>query len=145
MRLDPTRETPQLREIFQHSETNDSPAFMNTSTVRCFPEAWLRLSVILASWLLVCLPVTAQEAARGALSGRVTQTATRKALESAVVTLVGTDRTTLTDARGEFLLPNLAPGTYTARVTYTGLDDAEKTVSVGAGAASTAAASMVSL
>jgi TonB-dependent receptor len=117
---------------------------MNTSTVRCFPEAWLRLSVILASWLLVCLPVTAQEAARGALSGRVTQTATRKALESAVVTLVGTDRTTLTDARGEFLLPNLAPGTYTARVTYTGLDDAEKTVSVGAGAATTVDIAMTS-
>ena len=72
----------------------------------------------------------------GSIAGRVTQSATRKALELATVSLAGTKRTTTTDADGEFHFANVAPGDYRLSATYTGLDDAEETVAVSAGSES---------
>lgn len=68
----------------------------------------------------------------GSVTGTVANVATQAALEGAVVSLGGTNLTTLTDRSGQFELNRLAPGTYTLEVSYTGLDRHTQTIVVNA-------------
>ena len=97
-----------------------------TAAVR-FATAALLAALALPSGL------RAQASATGSLGGRVSQTATHKVLESAVITLAGTTHSTMTNTHGEFFFSSLPPGDYIVRASYTGLDDIDKTASVTAG------------
>jgi iron complex outermembrane receptor protein len=68
------------------------------------------------------------------VTGTVLNAATGRTLEGARVVVRGTDREAFTDSLGTYRLGPLAPGAVTLTVTYTGLDPAELTFTVGAGA-----------
>ena len=91
------------------------------------------LAAICAAALLGAISTYAQTVGPGSISGRVTQTATRRALASAAVMLVGENRSAITDESGGFVFANVPPGEHTVRASYAGLDDSEKTVSVTGG------------
>jgi TonB-dependent receptor len=118
---------------------------MNSSLLSCLLRPVARaVATLLFVGFVPALLAAAQGAAPGSLGGRVVQTATRKVLESAVVSVVGSSLTTVTDARGEFFIPNLPPGDYTVRVSYTGLDAAEQSARVTAGRKSEVVVGMTS-
>jgi iron complex outermembrane receptor protein len=81
--------------------------------------------------ILGCLPVLAFS--QTALTGVVTNTATGRALEGARVTLENTGREVLTDSQGNYRFDNVAPGSVTLSVSYTGLDQSTAPVTVAAG------------
>ena len=99
----------------------------------------LRLTSLLGLVIAFLLPalVRAQAPATGTLAGRVSNEATRQYLGEAEVTLEGTTHRVLTERDGTYVFSNLPPGTYTANVTYTGLDAQKETVTVTAGKATT--------
>lgn len=74
--------------------------------------------------------------AQATVTGTVTNAATGRALEGARVTLQGADRETLTDRQGEYRLDNVAPGSFSVVVSYSGLDTIGTPVTVQAGQAS---------
>src|SRR5215218_1696418 len=71
---------------------------------------------------LLCSCLPAMALAQTSLSGTVTNTATGRALEGARVALDGLNRDVLTDRQGNFRFDDLAPGSVTVAVSYTGLD-----------------------
>jgi iron complex outermembrane recepter protein len=64
----------------------------------------------------------AQTAGTGSITGTVSNTATGQNLEGAEVTVTPANVAVLTTRDGRFTVPNLAPGLYTVKVTYSGLD-----------------------
>lgn len=56
----------------------------------------------------------------GKISGKVTDSKTGEGIPSAVVTVVGTALGAATDANGNYVIVNVAPGTYSIAVTYIG-------------------------
>ncbi|MEY4940910.1 MAG: hypothetical protein RIQ93_2645, partial [Verrucomicrobiota bacterium] len=77
------------------------------------------------TFLLACLlPFLAhgQAADRGAISGRVSNSATRSYLEGATVAIGGTNRTAITDREGRYQLNELPAGPVVLVVTFAGLD-----------------------
>jgi TonB-dependent receptor len=90
-----------------------------------------RSLVIALLGLVVVCAVRAADAATGAVTGVVSNAATRLFLEKAEVK-VG-NRSTLTDREGRFTLEGVPAGTVNFTVSYTGLDDASQTVTVTAG------------
>lgn len=76
---------------------------------------------------------TASSAARGKLSGRVSNAGTGDFLAGATVSVDGTALQTTTDRSGEFSLA-LPAGTQRVTVTFTGLDPAQRTVEISSGA-----------
>lgn len=90
-----------------------------------------RLCAALAVFLALALAAFGQST--GSVSGRITDQ-TGQSLSGAQVTLVGTNRETSTDRDGTFFLGNLAPGDYTARVSYLGLPSKDMPLVVGPGA-----------
>ncbi len=93
-------------------------------------RSWVVLSSLLFS-LLLLFPGLA-EAQIGTLTGRVTSQGVP--VQGAQVSIDGTTRGTLTDARGLYTIANLAPGTYTVRVQSIGYASAQASVNVTAGA-----------
>lgn len=71
--------------------------------------------------------------AQTALTGTVTNSATGRALEGARVSLQGLNREVLTDSQGNYRFEDVAPGSVTLAVTYTGLDTTSTPVTVAAG------------
>jgi len=71
--------------------------------------------VVLVSYLAF-----AQES--GTISGTVREATTGDALRGATVLLEGTKRGAITDPKGNFLIKNLSPGTYTLVVRYVGYE-----------------------
>lgn len=69
----------------------------------------------------------------GTVTGRVSNAATLSYLHGAVVQLLGTDRSAITDREGRYDLRNLPPGDVTLAVSFTGLDPQQIRLSVGAG------------
>jgi TonB-dependent starch-binding outer membrane protein SusC len=82
----------------------------------------------LASTLAVPSPVNAQE---GSVAGTVEAERTLRPVAGAQVQVVGTDRSTLTDASGRFLLVGLQGAEVTLRVSSLGYRATERTVRVG--------------
>jgi TonB-linked SusC/RagA family outer membrane protein len=68
--------------------------------------------------------------ATGAIQGRVVEASTQQPLAGTQVTLVGTNRTTPTNAAGEFLLPGVPAGERRIRVEHLGYGTSEITVRV---------------
>lgn len=81
--------------------------------------------------LFTCLPAAAQ-GTRGAISGRVTDSS-GAVLQGAQIQLQSRDEKIASDAQGEFLIPDLAPGDYKVEVTYVGFSNLETPVTVKAG------------
>lgn len=93
------------------------------------PACRLSLGIALA---LVAGSVIAQAPPGTGLEGRVEQS-TGAALAGARVELLGTARSTTTDATGRYRFDGLAPGTYTVRITPPGGGAVERTLVVAAG------------
>lgn len=84
------------------------------------------LGFALAVVLLSAIPAQAQEAGSGRIIGTVVSSETGQPLPSAQVSIEGTNRGTLTDARGRFILSGVPAGTQ--RVMVQSLGFASKTV-----------------
>lgn len=89
--------------------------------------------LVIAAALLVVVPgrVLAQNA--GAIQGRVVEAATQRPLAGALITLVGTSRTMLTNPSGEFLFPGVAPSEHRVRAEFLGYATLEVNVRVATG------------
>ncbi len=85
----------------------------------------------------LCASAFAQSPATGTVSGRVSNQATAQYLGEAEVSLEGTAFRALTDRDGSYTLLNVAPGTYTAVVSYAGLDGQKQSLTVVAGKSTT--------
>jgi iron complex outermembrane receptor protein len=94
------------------------------------------LLAAVAGWLLVALsPSLLAQAAggTGAIRGRVLNQATGQYLRSAIITVAGTDLSTVSESGGDYTLTGVPAGQARVKVTFTGLDPVETTVPVTAG------------
>lgn len=103
-----------------------TPSFFLTLARRM---AWAGLAT-----LLLVGSALAQSTA-GSLAGRVSDEATGKSLQGAVVRLVGRSAFAYTDADGRFNLTGVPAGVYTLEVDYVGLDEFKREVVVSSGRA----------
>ena len=98
------------------------------------------LALLIASLVAVVAPPLAVHAADSSsaqsgtstLIGTVINSATSRTLEGARVVLVGTGREVATDITGTYRFDNVAPGSATLSVSYTGLNTVQVPVQVGA-------------
>lgn len=72
--------------------------------------------------------------ATGTIRGTVREARTAQPVAGAQVSVTGTQRGTLTNAQGEFLIPGVPAGTREVRVKMLGYSDGRQSVDVGAGA-----------
>ncbi len=82
---------------------------------------------------VLCGAAPAQTQERGGITGTVVESTTRRPLVSAQVMVQGTGIGTITNARGQFILPNVPAGAVTVRVQLIGYAAAEQSVVVTAG------------
>lgn len=94
-----------------------------------------RCLFLLAFALSGVSPLLAQTGATGVIEGRVQNIATGAYLPNARVTVKGTDRLALTDETGRYRLTGVPAGPAIVTVFFTGLDQQEAAVTVGAGLA----------
>ncbi len=87
---------------------------------------------ILGVAFLLPLVVSAQTAT-GTITGRVLNESTGQYLRSAIVTVVGTNLSTLAESGGAYTLTGVPAGAVRLSVAYAGLDTSEATVNVPAG------------
>jgi TonB-linked SusC/RagA family outer membrane protein len=80
-------------------------------------------------------PAAAQETGR--ITGQIVSSQTMRPLDGAQVSIEGTGMGGLANAQGRYLLLNVAPGTYTLRVTIIGYGTARQGVTVVAGEVAT--------
>lgn len=110
-----------------------------TSASRCFAVS-LRL-LLLATSLFVLLAfvsaASAADASRGAVTGSITSSQTRNALQGALVTVPSLNQTTFTDNAGSFTLQNVPPGPVDVVISYAGFAEEKRTLTVRAGETST--------
>ena len=93
-----------------------------------------KLSWIVAVLLgLALVPAGARAQASGTITGLVTAEDTQQPLAGVQVFIVGSNRGTLSDQRGRFLLTNVEPGSRTLRATRIGYREATQEVEVGTG------------
>jgi TonB-dependent receptor len=101
------------------------------------PVSAIRLLRCATSLLLLAAfspPVLrAQSAGAGSVSGTVVSTATRNALQGALVSAPALNRSVLTDSAGSFVLPGLPPGPVEIAVSYSGFEDLRRSVTVRTG------------
>ena len=110
---------------------------MNFTPIPNLPLSW-RFWLLAASFIACVLSLQAQSAT-GSLTGRVSDAATGKSLQGAIVKVLGTPALDYTDAEGRFSLPGLPVGTYRVEVDYVGLDSAIQEVTVAADRSATLA------
>ena len=94
-------------------------------------RAALRIRKQVTAWLFLAV-FTASTLAQSAIIGTVTNTATGATLEGARVVLQPGGREVTTDALGVYRFDNVAPGTVTLSVFYTGLTRQDVSVAVSA-------------
>src|SRR6266403_4610702 len=91
-------------------------------------------------FLLACstslIPVARAQSGKGSIAGRVTDSSSG-ALVGAQVTVQPTGVSVVSDARGQFFINDLEPGSYTVTITYVGFGAFTQTVNVAAGQAAT--------
>lgn len=97
-------------------------------------SAFLRRILLLA---LFCAPGTLVAQGTGTLTGTVVDSETGLALAGATVSIEGTNRASLTNQEGRFVLLGLPAGTHTARVVYLGYASSSETVTITAGGVTT--------
>ena len=87
-------------------------------------------------FILVCsaalIPVVQGQGGKGTIAGRVTDSSSG-ALIGAKVTVQPEGVSVVSDARGQFFINDLDPGSYTVTITYVGFDAFTQTVTVTAG------------
>jgi iron complex outermembrane receptor protein len=71
--------------------------------------------------MLLC-SLTISAYAQLSISGKVTDSETKKGLAGATLTIDNTMRGTITDAQGNFVIKNLKKGTYTIKVSFVGFE-----------------------
>jgi hypothetical protein len=86
--------------------------------------------------LAASVTVAQAQSAAGSLSGRVSDAATGKSLQGAIVRIAGTNAVTYTDADGRFSFARVPAGPQRVEIDYVGLDHAVREVNVPAGGAS---------
>ncbi|HEV2129675.1 MAG TPA: carboxypeptidase-like regulatory domain-containing protein, partial [Longimicrobiaceae bacterium] len=95
-------------------------------------------------WLLAIgfavavLPSAALTQERGTITGQVTDQATQRPLAGAQIYIVGTNRGTLTNQDGRYLIPNVPAGPQEVRATLIGYSQGAQSVNVAAGETVTA-------
>ncbi len=87
---------------------------------------------------LAAMPAGLGAQQRGTIRGTIKDAATTRPLSGAQVAVVGTGRGALADANGAYVIPDVAAGAATVRVTMLGYGPAEQQVTVTAGASATA-------
>ncbi len=83
--------------------------------------------------LLATVDLQTQVPGAGVLEGTVLSAVRREVLAGVTVELVGTNRATATDRTGAFRFGQLAPGRYTVRARFLGLDSQDQEVEVRSG------------
>jgi hypothetical protein len=95
------------------------------------------LLTLIVSALFICAllvaPLAAQTSLTGTVSGRVSDLATGKSLQGAVVKIGGVNAVVYTDAEGRFTLAAVPVGPHKVEVDYVGLDPYSTAVTVAAG------------
>ena len=79
---------------------------------------------------------SAAQSGTATLIGTVANSATSRTLEGARVVLMGTGREAVTDVTGTYRFDNIAPGSVTLSVSYTGLNTLEVSAQVSPGGTS---------
>lgn len=87
----------------------------------------LVISVLL---LILTLSVTAQT---GSIKGKVTDASNDESLIGTTVMLKGTTTGTITDFDGNYIIPNVAPGSYTLVISFISYDSQEREIEVKSG------------
>jgi outer membrane receptor for ferrienterochelin and colicins len=82
-------------------------------------------------FFLLTIQALAAAAQSGGIRGRVTDAGSSEALPGVSIILAGSTRGTTSGSNGEFLLSNLAPGTYQVVFSYIGYELPERSVEVG--------------
>src|SRR4051794_12474349 len=84
-----------------------------------------------SSWFAVLFtPIAAWAADNGAVSGRVSNAASRAYLENAEVRIDGSNAVAITNRDGSFTLSDVPAGEHTVVTRYAGLDDRKAPVTV---------------
>lgn len=99
------------------------------ASARLLPALSL-LAVVLASPAAPAR-LAAAVAAPGTIAGQVSNAATGSFLAGAIVTVVGTDRTAVTDREGRYRFTGLPPGPAELLVSFSGLDAQRVAVTIG--------------
>jgi TonB-dependent starch-binding outer membrane protein SusC len=92
-------------------------------------SSWTALLASVACSALVAGASGAQQQ-RPAIAGRVTEAGTNSPLPDANIVITGTQRGARSDARGQYRIADVAPGTYTIRVTRLGYGASSRQVTV---------------
>jgi iron complex outermembrane receptor protein len=87
--------------------------------------------LVLAWWFAAAAAQSLPAAEAAALTGTVSNAATRNLLEGARVEIPALHLSALTDATGRYVLAPVPAGTHDVEVTYIGLDKLRRTVTVG--------------
>jgi iron complex outermembrane recepter protein len=116
---------------------------MQTTNVRHVVR--LQLAAVFAACLALFLPAAAYaQAGTGTITGRVLNEGTGQYLRSAVVTVVGTNLSTVAEAGGVYTLTGVPAGVAKLSVAFAGLDPVEVPVTVTAGGTVTQDIGMIS-
>ncbi len=81
---------------------------------------------------IALIPVAQAQSGKGSIAGRVTDSSSG-ALVGAQVTVQPTGVSVVSDARGQFFINDLEPGSYTVTITYVGFGAFTQTLNVAAG------------
>ncbi|MFT3823136.1 MAG: TonB-dependent receptor [Chitinophagaceae bacterium] len=88
-------------------------------------------------WMLLCITTVQLAIAQGnngSVNGKITTT-DGKAAASVTVQINGSKKAALTDEEGKFIIPHVAAGNYTLRITLVGYETQEQAITVTAGKA----------
>ncbi len=78
----------------------------------------------------IVTPTARSQQPRPAITGRITERGTNTPIAAAIVVIAGTQRGARSDERGQYRMPDVAPGTYTLRVTRLGYAASSQVVNV---------------
>jgi TonB-dependent SusC/RagA subfamily outer membrane receptor len=91
------------------------------------------LTVLVFAAVAILAPPPAAAQTAGTIAGTVVDASTMRPVNGAQIAVDGSERGTLSDARGRFIIPNLPPGRHSVRVTNIGFRTAVAEVTVSAG------------
>jgi len=99
-----------------------SKMMKNLTTERFFAKTLLSELAQKAFMVMLLCSLTISAYAQLSISGKVTDSETKKGLAGATLTIDNTMRGTITDAQGNFVIKNLKKGTYTIKVSFVGFE-----------------------
>lgn len=124
-------EIPSLDQTTQNTE----PQILEETEMNVKKNNWLKSLAVVLTLGIASGPgqVSAQSSDSGRITGRIQDAYTGKYMESAQVMIAETGQSALSDNFGEFRIGNVAAGTYTLEVTYTGYFDRVREITVSGG------------